>query len=233
MTAILEKTPVVILDFETTGMAPDRGDRAIEIGAVRIEGDRIVDRFQSLLCPDRRVSPFIEDYTGITNAMLQDAPEPALVMRQFQRFLADSPLVAHNASFDRRFLESEFRRAGLPLPAEYACSLLVARRLYPEAPNHKLATLVHYRALPVTGNFHRALADAEMTAHLWLGMTADVRDRCGLEQVPFSLMQALEKVKIKKVSQFLESAAGGANADEHHAPGRILTKTMRTGESPC
>ncbi|MDW7646243.1 MAG: 3'-5' exonuclease [Desulfuromonadales bacterium] len=233
MSVFFENPSVVVLDFETTGMAPDRGDRAIEIGAVRIEGDRIVDRFQSLMSPGQRVSPFIEDYTGITNAMLLDAPEPALVMRQFQRFLANSPLVAHNASFDRRFLESEFRRAALPLPAEYACSLLVARRLYPEAPNHKLATLVHYRNLPVKGNFHCALADAEMTAHLWLGMTEEVRGRCGLGQVPFSLMQALEKVKIKKVSQFLESAAGAASTDERHGTGRILTKTMRTGESPC
>ncbi|BCA79443.1 3'-5' exonuclease [Desulfuromonas sp. AOP6] len=223
---------VVVLDFETTGMAPDRGDRAIEVGAVRIDSGRIVDRFQSLMHPGMRVSPFIEDYTGITNAMLRDAPSPVEVMRDFHRFLGDCPLIAHNASFDRRFLEAEFRRAGLPLPSEYACSLLVARRIYPEAPNHKLATLVHYRTLPV-GNFHRALADAEMTAHLWLRMMEDIRNRCGLRMVPFSLMQELGKVKIKRVSEFLESAAGDADSDHKNAPGLIFTKTLRTGESPC
>ena len=232
MSVFFVNPSVVVLDFETTGMAPDRGDRAIEIGAVRIEGGRIVDSFQSLMRPGMRVSSFIEDYTGISNAMLRHAPDPAVVMRQFHRFLGDCPLIAHNASFDRRFLEAEFGRAGLPLPAEYACSLLVARRIYPDAPNHKLATLVHYRALPA-GNFHRALADAEMTAHLWLGMAEDIRNRCGLRQVPFSLMQALGKVKIKKVPEFLKSVAGGLDADEGAAPGNIFTKTMKTGESPC
>ena len=65
---------VVVLDFETTGLSIDGGDRAIEIGAVRIERGRVTDRFQSLMNPGRRVDAFIEDYTGITNQMLKTAP---------------------------------------------------------------------------------------------------------------------------------------------------------------
>ncbi|MFT6103204.1 MAG: DNA polymerase-3 subunit epsilon, partial [Candidatus Endobugula sp.] len=64
---------VVVLDFETTGLSPDGGDRAIEIGAVKIAHGVVVDRFQALMNPGRRVSSFIEDYTGISNAMLADA----------------------------------------------------------------------------------------------------------------------------------------------------------------
>ena len=65
---------VVVLDFETTGLSPDGGDRAIELGAVLIEDNRIVDRFQSLMNPGMRVSGFIESYTGISNSMLATAP---------------------------------------------------------------------------------------------------------------------------------------------------------------
>ncbi len=65
---------VIVLDFETTGLSPDYGDRAIEIGAVRIENGEVVDRFQALMNPGRRINRFIEDYTGITNGMLQRCP---------------------------------------------------------------------------------------------------------------------------------------------------------------
>ena len=65
---------LIVLDFETTGLSPDQGDRAIEIGAVRIENGRVTEHFQSLMNPGRRVSPFIENYTGISNELLKDAP---------------------------------------------------------------------------------------------------------------------------------------------------------------
>ena len=96
---------VVVLDFETTGLSPDCGDRAIEIGAVLIRNNQIVDRFQSLMNPGMRISSFIEGYTGITNAMLGSAPPIADVMQKFAVFMAEHHLVAHNASFDRRFLD--------------------------------------------------------------------------------------------------------------------------------
>jgi len=201
---------IIVLDFETSGMAPDRGDRVIEVGAVRISDGQIVERFQSLVNSGLLVSPFIESYTGITNAMLRSAPDSREVMRAFARFVGNNSLVAHNASFDSRFLAAEWARVGLACVQEFACSMLVARRVYPDAPNHKLETLVRYKNLPVEGSFHRALADAEMTAHLWLGMERDIGQSCGVERVPFSIMKALGSVKLKRVSDFLgEFAAGG------------------------
>ncbi len=160
---------VIVLDFETTGLSPNQGDRAIEIGAVRLEQGVITDRFQRLMNPGRRIDGFIEDYTGITNGMLRKAAPCAEVMDAFSDFIGDYDLVAHNASFDRRFLDAELQRIQRGYSGRFACSMLAARRLYPAAPNHKLGTLVKYKALPNTGTFHRALADAEMTAHLcWL-----------------------------------------------------------------
>jgi DNA polymerase-3 subunit epsilon len=198
---------VVVLDFETTGLSPDRGDRAIEIGAVRLEGGRIRDRFQCLMNPGRRISPFIEHYTGITNAMLRTAPSCEEAMAACRDFIGDSDMVAHNASFDQRFLDAELHRIDRPRRGTFACSMLAARRLYPDAPNHKLGTLVEYRQLPHNGTFHRALADAEMTAHLWLGMLDDLAARYHLDRVSFAVMRDLTQLPKGAIDAFLRGQA--------------------------
>ena len=135
---------VIVLDFETTGLSPNYGDRAIEIGAVLIENNRVTDRFQSLMNPGFRINSFIESYTGISNEMVKGAPPCEEVMKQFAKFIYGHPLVAHNASFDRKFLDAEFNFIGKSRCNQMACSMLLARRLYPDAPNHKLGTLVQY-----------------------------------------------------------------------------------------
>ncbi|MDZ4183992.1 MAG: 3'-5' exonuclease [Desulfuromonadales bacterium] len=198
---------VVVLDFETTGLSPDYGDRAIEIGAVLLQDNRIVDRFQSLMNPEMRVTSFIEEYTGITNTMLAGAPSIAEAMGKFARFMAGHHLVAHNASFDRRFLDAELRRINKERRQEFACSMLLARRLYPEAPSHRLETLVRYKNLVTNGVYHRALADAEMTAHLWISMVSDLKDDFRFSQVPFALMQQLAKVPKGAAPAFLRKVA--------------------------
>jgi len=104
--------PVIVLDFETTGLSPQYGDRAIEIGAVLIEDNMIVDRFQGLMNPGFRINSFIEAYTGISNDLLEDAPPCEEMMEQFAEFMKDHPLVAHNAAFDRRFLDAELACCG-------------------------------------------------------------------------------------------------------------------------
>ena len=194
---------IIVLDFETSGISPDGGDRAIEIGAVMLRGDEIVDRFQSLMNPGLRINSFIESYTGITNQMVQQAPKASEVMHEFARFVGNTPLVAHNASFDRRFLAAEFNRIGLQCQHDFGCSMLTARRIYPDAPNHKLETLVRYKRLCTDGTFHRALADAEMTAHLWVAMTRDLRSDYGFDVVPFVLMRDLAKVPKTQVGAYL------------------------------
>lgn len=190
---------VAVIDFETTGMSPGQGARATEIAAVLVQDGRIVDRFQSLMNSGAWVPPFIEQLTGITNRMLQTAPSAESVMRDVARFTRGCPLVAHNAAFDRGFWQAEIARADCePDPAhQFACTLLLARRLYPQAPNHKLGSLARFHALPSTGRAHRALADAEVTAHLLLRVQQDVGqqfsaelDGCGVDH---RLLMALQK----------------------------------------
>jgi len=201
---------VIVLDFETTGLSPDHGDRVIEVGALRVEQGKITGRFQRLMNPGRRVSTFIEGYTGITNDMLRNAAPCAEVMAEFCDFIGDFDLVAHNAAFDRRFLEAELKQITRCYAGTFACSMLVSRRVYPEAPGHRLGTLVEYRNIPASGTFHRALADAEMTTHLWLRMLEDIRDRHRIGNIPFALMQQLSRVSKSAAAAFLQQARAAA-----------------------
>ena len=196
----------VIIDFETTGLSPGMGDRTIEVGAVLVQNNQILDRFQSLMNPGMRISSFIEEYTGITNRMLSTAPPVQDVMRNLAKFILQHHLVAHNASFDSKFLDAEFQRINCPRKNEFACSMLSARRIYQDAPNHKLETLVRYKMLKTDGTHHRALADAEMTAHLWLRLISDIKSEYGLKQVSFQLMQQLGRISKKKVGEFMRKS---------------------------
>lgn len=157
---------IAVIDFETTGMTPAQGARATEVAIVLLEQGRVVDRFQSLMQTGAWVSPFITELTGITNAMLRTAPPAAEVMRDAARFVGAAPMVAHNASFDSKFWQAELALAGEAAPQLFACTVLLSRRIYPQAPSHSLGNLARYLHLPSTGRAHRALADAEMAAAL-------------------------------------------------------------------
>jgi DNA polymerase-3 subunit epsilon len=196
---------LIVLDFETTGLSPGMGDRAIEIGAVRLEKGQVVERFQALMNPGKPVSAFIEDYTGITNRMLSQAAPCDEVMEQFADFMGNHNLVAHNASFDKRFLDAELARISKSYKGHFACSLLVARRLYQQAPNHRLGSLITYKNIPSEGDFHRALFDSEMTAKLWMVMLEDITHIITAQDVPFRLIQKLAKTPKNAVNKLLKA----------------------------
>ena len=198
---------VVVLDFETTGLSPDMGDRAIEIGAVLVENGRITDRYQKLMNPGFRINSFIQGYTGITNGMVKGADSCATVMKEFSEFIGHHNLVAHKASFDKKFLDAEMKTAKADYGGTFACSMLVARRLYQDAPNHKLGTLVKYKRLPTEDVYHRALADAEMTAHLWLKMLDDIDRQYDIPNVPFALMKRLARTAKGSADSMLKKQA--------------------------
>ena len=170
---------LAVIDFETTGMSPAQGARATEIAAVLVQGGQVVGRFQSLMNTGAWVPPFIEQLTGISNAMLASAPPARAVMHELMRFTRGCPLVAHNAAFDRGFWRAEAAQAGCAADEahRFACTLLLSRRLYPQAANHRLGTLAALHRLPDQGRAHRALADALTTAQLLLRLQQDVADR--------------------------------------------------------
>jgi len=198
---------LVVLDFETTGLSPDQGDRAIEIGAVKIVGGKFVERFQKLMNPGFAISGFISEYTGITNAMLKNAAPCREVMAEFHEFIGDHNLVAHNASFDRRFLDAEFSQISRSYTGSFSCSMLLSRRLIQDAANHKLETLVRHLNIEAEGAFHRALYDAEMAGKVWLAMLEQIAERAELDAVSFEMANKLCKASKAKVKALLEDYA--------------------------
>jgi DNA polymerase-3 subunit epsilon len=199
--------PVAVIDFETTGISPEQGARATEVAIVLVEQGRIVDRFHSLMNTGAHIPAFITQLTGISNTMVRTAPAASEVMRQASKFVGDAPMVAHNASFDRKFWMGELSRLGLPACQPFACTMLLSRRLYPPAPNHKLGTLVDFHRLPRTGAAHRALADAEMAAELLLRIQQDLQRRHDVADVDHDLLMALQQCQRQGVSALLSRHA--------------------------
>lgn len=204
---------LAIIDFETTGISPAMGDRATEVALVLMEGERVVDRFSSLMNAGVRVPGFITALTGISNAMVQAAPPAAQVMAEAARFVGGLPLVAHNAAFDRKFWQAELAMAGLDSAHPFACTVLLSRRLFPQAPSHKLGELATLLQLPRAGRAHRALADAEVTAELLARMLHELRTQYRLAEPNHAVLQAIGQCpKAKLPAFFLQHARAAATA---------------------
>lgn len=202
--------PIAVIDFETTGLSPAQGDRPTEIAIVLMEGGRVVDRFQSLMNAGVRINAFIESYTGITNEMIATAPPAGDVMAEAARFVGDARLVAHNASFDRRFWAAELGRLGMqaaPQPGldqPFACTLLLSRRLYPEAGNFRLGSLAAFHDLAFSSRAHRAMADAEVTAALLARIQRDLERRYDVFECPHELLVAIGQAPKAKLPEAIQ-----------------------------
>lgn len=158
----------VVFDVETTGLSTRAGDRVIEIGAVAIEGRTVVDEFHSLIHVDQPINPFSQTVHGITKEMLKGQPCADEVMPKFHKFIQKSLLVAHNASFDVRFMSNEFSLLKLDMNNVCFCTLKLGRSMFPKLASHDLETLYKqfYKNPPKV--MHRALEDARATAKIWI-----------------------------------------------------------------
>jgi DNA polymerase-3 subunit epsilon len=198
--------PIAVIDFETTGLSPAQGDRATEIAIVVLEGTQVVGRFQSLMNAGVRISPFIEDYTGISNEMVRAAPPAAEVMSEAARFVRGMSLVAHNASFDQRFWSAEMGRLGGPARTDspMACTMLLSRRLYPRAGSYRLGSLAAFHSIAPAGRAHRAMADAEVAAALLSRIRSDIRAQYEVEDAPHELLVKLQRCPRKALPKAIQ-----------------------------
>lgn len=161
----------VVVDLETTGSSP-AGSQITEVGAVKVCGGQVLGEFQTLVRPASPIPPFISVLTGITNAMVADAPSIRTVLPEFLQFAAGSVLVAHNAGFDVSFLKAAAAETGHPWPGFAVIDTVrLARQLVhkDEAPNHKLASLARLFGAATTPD-HRALHDARATVDVLHGL---------------------------------------------------------------
>ncbi|WP_323118467.1 exonuclease domain-containing protein [Burkholderia alba] len=163
--------PLVFVDLETTGGSAAE-HRITEIGVVEVSAQG-VSTWTSLVNPQQSIPPFIQQLTGISDAMVRTAPTfAALAPTLFER-LDGKLFIAHNASFDRGFLRAEFQRAGLAFNPDVLCTVRLSRALFPRESRHGLDALIERYAL-VPSARHRALADADLIWQFWRRLHDDV-----------------------------------------------------------
>lgn len=177
----LRAIPFVVVDVEATAGSPDRGGRILEIAAVRVDRDRIVGEFSSLVDPGLPVPPWISRLTGIDDGMVAGAPPFAEIADRVRREVEGRVFTAHNAPYDWRFLSREMGRARSLLPAgPRLCTLRLARRALPGLERRGLDALARYFDIPVEPR-HRALGDARATARVLLRLL-EAAERCGVRR---------------------------------------------------
>jgi DNA polymerase-3 subunit epsilon len=154
----------VVVDIETTGGNPD-WNRITEIGAVRVRDGEVVGEWSSLIHPGRSIPKFIVGLTGITDAMVADAPPFEAIADTFRAFVGDAVFVAHRVKFDYGFIRSEFARIGQDFSSPTLCTVVAMRRYFPGLPSYGLGALCRSLDIPLESH-HRALCDARATAEL-------------------------------------------------------------------
>jgi DNA polymerase-3 subunit epsilon len=173
----LAELSYVVVDTETTGGRSWLNDRITEIAAVVVRGGEIVEVYETLVNPQRSIPPFITALTNITWDMVKDAPVFERVAPEVLRVLEGNIFVAHNATFDWRFLTNELTRAtGRQLRGRRLCTVKLARKVLPQLPRRSLDHVARYYGVPIR-NRHRAGGDAIATAHCLIRMVSDLADR--------------------------------------------------------
>ena len=164
----------VVFDLETTGLSP-LTEAITEIGAVKVKDGKVVDTFNTFVNPLKHIPAKISELTGITDAMVQDAPTIESVMPQFYDFVGDATLVAHNATFDTSFIKKAAGDMGLKF--DFCCidTLELARSLVKGVKNYKLDTLTKHFNIKLE-NHHRACDDALATAHVFLKLVSKLEE---------------------------------------------------------
>lgn len=200
--------PIVMLDFETTGLSPAMGDRVTEVAALRIVDGRVTERYVSLINCNARIPSFITSLTGISQQMVDDAPPVRRVLPELLDFIGSDTLSAHNASFDEKFLIAEAERLGMaPAHRALVCSLKLSRRLFPGMPSYKLGVLSSQLGIRFRSAAHRAESDAEVGAELLNHIGRHLGRAFGVALVESQVLLSVNKLSAAKVPAFLDKYA--------------------------
>lgn len=159
----------VAVDLETTGFHRQY-DKIVQIGAVHVKDGKVVSEFDELIYMDREIPEFLKKNLGITPMSLLSARTHKEVIPDFKNFIMKRLLVAQNAQFDHSMLKVAFRRQKIYFDNPYVCTMKLARKAYPNLPNHRLETLADFLKLS-NERHHTALNDARVCADIFLIMT--------------------------------------------------------------
>lgn len=181
--------PLAFVDIETTGTNAVNG-RIIEIGILKVEGERVIQEYQKLINPEMRIDPFIEQMTGIKFEVLENAPTFYSLKDEIYEILDGSIFVAHNVRFDYGFLRNEFKRTGMSFTTKHFDTVKLARILYPGHSHYNLDAIIERHGI-VNESRHRAFGDAKV---LWDFF------RSSKQNVKQELFEAALKMVLKKPS---------------------------------
>lgn len=165
----------VVFDLETTGLRADKC-KIIEIGAVKIQNETIVDTFSTLINPKESISYKIETLTGINNSMVKGAPLIEEMLPKFLDFVGDAVLVAHNANFDVTFINNKAKEQGIKTNFTVADTLTLSRMLIPDMKKFKLDAVAKKLGV-ILENHHRAVDDSMCTAKIFLKLIDKLKNR--------------------------------------------------------
>ncbi len=174
----LKQLEFVVFDLETTGFFP-AVDEIISLGAVEMNGNKIENdkKFYSVVNCKRRISPEIEQLTGITNEMAREAPDLIDILHGFFEFVHKRILIAHGTGHDKQFLDAALRKTSkVSLSHRLLDTMMIGKWLHPHWPGHSLDELLEHYSIPVTIR-HHAYEDALMTAELWSKMLDDIYEK--------------------------------------------------------
>lgn len=156
----------VLVDIETTGLSP-RNDEIIEIGAIKVKNNKIVDTYDSLIRINQPLNPFITNLTGITNEMLEQGEDPMQVLEEFMDFAGQEILMGHNANFDINFIYDKCAfYLDTYLRNDFIDTMRIAKKVLPNCRNYKLGTLAQVLDVDYEGA-HRGLKDVEITYEVY------------------------------------------------------------------
>ncbi|WP_420470108.1 DNA polymerase III subunit epsilon [Brevundimonas sp. FT23042] len=173
----------IVLDTETTGFDPKTGDRLIEVGCIELMDLLPTGRtYHTLVHPERLIPPDSTRVHGITDEKVKDAPKFAAIVADLVAFIGDAPIIAHNAQFDRNFIDAEFRLCGHPvLEADrWIDSLQLAQKKFPGMPNSLDALCKRFKVSLADRTFHGALIDARLLAEVYLELRGGKERRLDL-----------------------------------------------------
>ena len=194
------KGEFVVFDLETTGFSA-LVDRVIEIGAVKIKNNEIVDRFSTFVNPQIPISFRIENLTGINDQMVMNSGTIEQILPDFIEFCKGCVMVAHNAEFDMSFIINNAEKMGIEFAPTYIDTVLLSQFLIPALHNYKLDTLTKHLNV-VLDNHHRAVDDAEATAHIFLKLVQMLYERDIYTLDKLNEEGTLDDESIKKLHQY-------------------------------
>jgi DNA polymerase III subunit epsilon len=155
-----------IVDIETAGFAPGEAPGITEIAILIYEEGKVIDRFEAILNPECRMNPYVEKLTGITEAMIADAPVFADVAEQIDAITEDCVFVAHSVNFDFSYIQQAFKTCGMKYERQKLCTVRLSRKLLPDQPSYSLGKLCAGLGIELQ-NRHRAMGDAAATVLLF------------------------------------------------------------------